>query len=99
MAQAAAMTLGLKVSDVSGQKAVRATAIPLSSTIAELIQGLRTRMGLAGNDAQGRPLHYYARLERDGRHLNGAEIVGNVLENDDELTLAPNVEAGAAKQK
>lgn len=94
MAQAAAMTLGLKVSDVSGQKAVRATAVPLSSTVGDLVQGLLARMGLARNDAQGRPLHYYARLEREGRHLNGSERVGDTLQEDDELTLTPNVEAG-----
>ena len=94
MAQAAAMTLGLKVSDVSGQKAVRAAAVPLTSTIGELVQGLLAKMGLARSDAEGRPLHYYARLEREGRHLNGSELVGDSLENDDEITLTPNIEAG-----
>ncbi len=94
MTQAAAMTLGLRVSDVSGQKSVRATAVPLSSTIGELIHGLLARMGLARNDADGRALNYYARLEREGRHLNGSEIVGDVLEEDDELTLSPNIDAG-----
>jgi hypothetical protein len=88
------MTLGLRVSDVSGQKAVRARAVPLSSTVGELVQGLLASMGLARNDAQGRPLNYYARLEREGRQLNGAEIVGDALAEDDELTLTPNVEAG-----
>ncbi len=94
MAQAAAMTLGLRVSDVSGQKSARASAVPLSSTIGELVQGLLAKMGLARNDADGRPLQYYARLEREGRHLNGSELVGDSLEDDDELTLTPNIEAG-----
>ncbi|HVO28047.1 MAG TPA: hypothetical protein VMW56_30955 [Candidatus Margulisiibacteriota bacterium] len=94
MAQAAAMTLGLKVSDVSGQKAVRATAVPLTSTIGELVQGLLAKLGLARHDAEGRPLHYHARLEREGRHLNGSELVGDSVQDGDELTLAPNIEAG-----
>ena len=94
MGQAAAMTLGLKVSDVSGQKAVRAGAVPLSSTIGELVQGLLAKMGLARNDADGRPLQYYARLEREGRHLNGTELIGDALQEDDELTLTPNIDAG-----
>jgi hypothetical protein len=94
MAQAAAMTLGLRVSDVSGQKNVRASAVPRSSTIGELVDGLLARMGLARIDAEGRPLNYYARLEREGRHLNGSEIVGDALEEDDELTLTPNIDAG-----
>ncbi len=94
MAQAAAMTLGLRVSDVSGQKSARASAVPLSSTIGELVQGLLTKMGMARIDADGRPLQYYARLEREGRHLNGSELVGDSLQVDDELTLTPNIEAG-----
>ena len=94
MEQAAAMTLGLRVSDVSGQKAVRAAAVPLSSTIGELVQGLLAKMGLARNDAEGRPLQYYARLEREGRHLNGSERIGDALQDDDELTLTPNIDAG-----
>ncbi len=94
MAQAAEMTVGLRVSDISGQKAVRATAVPLTSTIGELVQGLLAKLGLAGNDAEGRPLHYYARLEREGRHLNGSELVGDSVRDGDELTLTPNIEAG-----
>jgi len=94
MAQAAAMTVGLKISDVSGQKAVRASAVPLTSTIGELVQGLLAKMGLARNDAEGRPLHYYARLEREGRHLNASELVADSVQDGDELTLTPNIEAG-----
>lgn len=95
MAQAAAMTLGLRANDVSGQKSARASAVPPSSTIGELVQGLLAKMGLARHDADGRPLQYYARLEREGRHLNGSELVGDSLQEDDELTLTPNIEAGA----
>lgn len=94
MAQAAAATMALKVSDVTGQKAVRATAVPLTSTIGEIIQGFLAKLGLSRNDAAGRPLQYYARLEREGRHLNGSELVGDSLQEDDELTLTPNIEAG-----
>ncbi len=94
MAQATAMTLGLRVNDVSGQKSAHASAVPLTATIGELVQGLLVKMGLARSDADGRPLHYYARLEREGRHLNGSELVGDSLQDDDELTLTPNIEAG-----
>ena len=94
MAQAAAMTLGLRANDVTGQKSAHASAVPLGSTIGELVQGLLAKMGLARNDADGRPLQYYARLEREGRHLNGSELVGDSLQEDDELTLTPNIDAG-----
>ena len=95
MGQAAVMTIGLRASDVSGQKAVRAAAVPASSTIGELVQGLLAKMGLARNDVEGRPLQYRARLEREGRHLNGAERVGDALKEDDHLVLQPNIDAGA----
>ncbi len=95
MATAAAMTLDLRVSDTSGQKTVRASSVPRSATIGEFVQGLLAKMGLARNDSEGRPLSYYARLEREGRHLNGSELVGDSLQPDDELTLTPNIEAGA----
>jgi hypothetical protein len=91
MGQAAAMTL--RVSDVSGQKTAKASSVPITLTIGELVDGLLAKMGLARVDAQGRPLHYYARLEREGRHLNGAETVGALREGD-ELTLTPNIDAG-----
>ena len=94
MGQAAAMTLGLRVSDVSGQKTVRASAVPVSFTVGELVQKLIAKMGLARNDVEGRPLHYQARLEREGRHLNGAETVGDALREDDEIVLTPNIDAG-----
>lgn len=94
MTQAAVASLGLRVSDVSGQKSARATGVPVSSTVGELVQGLLAKMGLASSDADGRPLQYYARLEREGRHLNGSELVGDSLQEDDELTLTPNIDAG-----
>jgi len=94
MAEAMAVSLGLRVSDVSGQKTVKASSIPLSATIGEVVDGLLAKMGLARIDAQGRPLNYYARLEREGRHLNGSETVGESLQEGDELTLTPNIDAG-----
>jgi hypothetical protein len=94
MEQTATMTLGLRASDVSGQKAVRASAVPTSFTVGELVRQLIAKMGLARNDVEGRPLAYQARLDREGRHLNGAETVGDALQEDDEIVLTPNIDAG-----
>jgi hypothetical protein len=88
------MTLGLQVSDVSGQKSVKAPAVPAYSTVGELIQGLLMRMGLARNDVEGRPLTYRVRLEREGRLLTGSEVVGDALKEDDHIVLQPNIDAG-----
>lgn len=91
---AAAMTLDLNVSDVSGQRSVRASAVPASGTVRELVQGLLARMRLPRNDASGRPLTYRARLEREGRHLHGHEQIGEALRDQDALVLQPNIDAG-----
>ena len=95
MEQTAAVGIGLTISDVSGQKLFRAKGIPLATTVSELVQGLLAKIGLARHDVEGRPLTYNARLERQGRHLNGGELVGDSLENDDLIVLTPNIDAGA----
>jgi len=94
MPQTATMTVGVQVRDVTGQKVVRAPAVPASSTIREMVERIIGRMGLSRNDVQGRPLQYQVRLDREGRHLNGAETVGDALVEGDELTIAPSIDAG-----
>ena len=95
MGQAAAVrTVGLRVSDVSGQKNVRASAVPTDFTVRELVQNLIAKMGLGRNDVDGQPIEYQARLNREGRHLNGAEKVADALREDDEIVLTPNIDAG-----
>jgi len=80
--------------DVSGQKKVRVGDVSRSATVGELVRGLLARMGLVTTDTKGAPLNYRARLKRDGRHLHGAEIVGDALRPDDEITLQPRINAG-----
>ena len=94
MGQAAVMSLGLRASDVSGQNTVRAPAVPADATVRELVQGLLAEMGLSRHDSEGRPLNYSALLDREGRHLNGSEIVGDALKEGDEIVLTPNIDAG-----
>lgn len=99
MGQTATLTLDLRVTDVSGQKNVRASAVPAHFTIGELIQRLIEKMGLAKTGSRGNPLSYYARLDREGRHLHGAETVGDVLREDDELVLTPDIDAGGPSEQ
>ena len=58
--------LTLRVSDVTGQKLmrVRIPAGDKETTISELIENMRGRMQLQ-KEANGRPLTYSARLERE----------------------------------
>jgi hypothetical protein len=90
----AVMDRAFEVSDVSGQKVMQVGDVPVDATVTELIEGLLTRMRLPPNDSGGRPLTYQARLDREGRHLGGAERVADAVQPGDRLTLQPNVDAG-----
>ena len=85
---------GLLISDVSGQRRFRVPKIPWDWNVGDLIQGLLGKMNLARNDSSGRPLTYRARLEREGRHLDTLERVGDALKEGDAISLHPNVDAG-----
>jgi hypothetical protein len=86
--------IALTVSDVSGQKVFRVPKAPPEATVGELVHSLLSQMNLPANDTNGQPLAYAARLEREGRHLNAAERVGDALEAGDKLMLQPNIDAG-----
>ena len=87
--------LTLTVTDVTGQKKmkIRVASGDTQTTVGELIAGLLPRMRLAAT-ADGRPLSYSARLEREGRHLQGSERVAEALRTDDVLLLSPSINAG-----
>jgi hypothetical protein len=87
--------LDIQASDASRQKQARALGVPLDSTIGEVVRGLIARMRLPRNDQEGAAIHYQPLLEREGRHLQWSELVGDVLENDDRIVLQPNIDAGA----
>jgi hypothetical protein len=89
-----ASQLSLEVSDVSGQKVFAVANAPADGTVGELVSEMLLKMDLPRNDAGGAPLSYQARLEREGRHLNASERVGDALERGDRLTLQPNIDAG-----
>jgi hypothetical protein len=84
----------LEVSDVSGQKLFAISNVPTDHTVGELLNELTGKMRLPRSDAGGAPLTYHARLEREGRHLNSSERIGDALHSKDRLTLQPNIDAG-----
>ncbi len=91
---AVAESITLTVADVSEQKVSNVKDVPKESTVAELIEGVRSSLRLPETDAGGRPLVYHARLEREGRHLHASEVVGDALQTGDRVVLQPNVHAG-----
>ena len=94
MSATAVAERGFEVSDVTGQKVLAVSNVPDDATINELIQGLTERMRLPPNDAAGRPVSYHARLDREGRHLQGTERVRESVQPGDRVVLQPNVDAG-----
>ena len=94
MSATAVMEAEFEVSDVSGQKLLNVSGVPVDATVGELVQGLIGRMRLPVNDAGGRPLTYHARLDREGRHLQGTERVAETVRSGDRVVLQPNVDAG-----
>lgn len=86
--------LSFSVSDISGQHSVSVSGFPEDASVGEMVRGLIGKMGLSPRDINGRDYAYHARSERTGRHLNPAEIVGDVVLENDELVLSPNIDAG-----
>lgn len=85
-------TMSLMVEDFTGQVRHRASGIPRDATLGELITSVATRLRLPANDAQGRPVTYAARAR--GASLNESDRVGEVLEENEVVTLTQNVTAG-----
>ncbi len=85
--------LSVRASDVTRQRSESVLA-PREATVGEWVDGLVSKLGLRRKDRDGNPYVYRPRLEREGRHLNAGEIVGEVLREDDHVVLHPNVNAG-----
>jgi len=92
-----ASTINLSVSDLTGQKHVRLQKVPTNTSVREFTEGLLPRMRLQQLDHNGNPVHYEVRLEREARHVHGAEIVGEALQEADHLVLHPRISAGGSR--
>ncbi len=85
----------LEVSDASGQNCITVDQVDADTPVSELVDRALTDLGLNLEDSQGRALTYQARLEREGRALNGAERAADVLRSGDRVTLQPSIDAGS----
>ncbi len=86
-------TMTLDVEDFSSQVRRRARNIPRSATVDDLIESIRGDMQLPEQDAQGRPVQYGA-LSARGDVLNATDRIGDVLENEEVVSLTKSVTAG-----
>lgn len=85
-------TMSLMVEDFTGQLRHRASGVPRDATMGELIASVASRLRLPANDAQGRPVTYAARA--NGASLHESDRVGDVLQENEVVTLTQNVTAG-----
>lgn len=86
---------GVFFKDVTGQKRFHAPQVLPGHSVEELVGLAMPAMRLSTRDNEGRPIAYRARLEREGRYLNGSEVVGDALQADDVVSLHPSIDAGA----
>ena len=86
-------TMTLEVEDFTSQLRHRASGIPRSATVSELVDSLRAELQLPDQDAQGRPIQYGA-LSSRGDMLNPTDQLGDVLTDEDLVTLTKSVTAG-----
>ncbi len=91
-----AMSLGLDLyaSDASGQRRFSVSNFPRTAKIRDLVKSLIPQMGLSPNDTAGRPLAYQAFSRREHCHLRGSDTVGKALQDGDEISLLPDIQAG-----
>jgi len=82
----------LMVEDFTGQMRHRASGVPRDATLGEVISSVTDRLRLPANDSQGRPVTYAARA--NGVSLSESDRVGDVLTDNDVVTLTQNVTAG-----
>jgi hypothetical protein len=85
-------TMSLMVEDFSGQVRRRARGIPKDATVGEFVSNYIHEMRLPVNDSAGRPVTYAARA--NGESLLESDRLGDVLEENDVVTLTQNVTAG-----
>jgi hypothetical protein len=87
--------LTIRASDVSGQKRVRfrVSRDLADGSVGDLLTHLVAPLDLQP-EVDGRPVSYTARLERDGRQLSPAERVSDALVEEDEVMVAPTIDAG-----
>ena len=85
-------TLTLKVEDSTGQVRRRARGIPSEATVGDFMTSVVRELRLPVNDSQGQPLTYAARA--NGESLLESDRVGDILKDEDTVTLTQNVTAG-----
>jgi hypothetical protein len=92
----ASENMTLEVEDFLGHVRRRASGIPRTATVSDLVNSIRGELQLPHEDAQGRPVQYGAISSR-GNMLNANDVLGEVLEDQEVVTLTKSVTAGSSR--
>ena len=82
------------VRDVSGQKATAVRECPFDASVGEVVPSVVALMEMPPRDPDGNPLSHVLRRDRDGAVLHEADVVGDVLEEDEQCVIQPSIDAG-----
>ena len=85
----------LSISDFTGSRRWNLTPEPEHKTVGEFLTSFVDEAGLPERDSSGRPTTYSLRSDRLGARLNVSAPISDLEEGDD-LTITPSVQAGAA---
>ena len=94
MSEAVSAGVDLRVSDASGQRSFTIKGFSPAARVRDLIRTLIPKMGLNSQDSNGRPLDYQAFSKTESVHLRGSDRVGDVLQQGEEISLLPDIQAG-----
>ena len=83
--------------DVYAQKLATYNDAPGDATVSEMVDSAVRDLQLPRHDVNGQSLLYYARLEREGRQLNGGERLDEALRTGDHLVIVPQIQAGGVE--
>ena len=86
-------TMTLQVEDFVGQSRRRAAGIPRDASVGDVVETLSRQLDLPDQDVQGRPILYGAQTSA-GEVLNASDLVGDVLRDEQTITLTKSVTAG-----
>ena len=92
-----AETVSIRVGDMSGQRNVM-TDLPTDASWGEALNGILGKLSLPKNPAGEEPVVWTGRLEREGRHLHSSELVGDALQQDDEVVIQRDIQAGSGSR-
>ena len=86
--------LSFRAMDATGQKCLNLRSVPANATVGEVLEGLLGQMSLPRNSPAGEPVCYQVRSDRLGRHLHPSELVADTIQEDDKVSVLPDMSAG-----